>query len=342
MSRMSIDGNAGTTLNDQRAAEFRKSEDDERFLLEVNRLLHNRELPLYTDAAPEHPCLFVVGLPRSGTTLASQILAHGLEVGYVTNLAARFWLAPVHGLRLSRMVLGRRPPGSFQSLYAATPDPGDIHEFGYFWREWLRKRTFQEIVDSPQLEQHIDWRGLRNVVAAMQREAGSAMVFKNIHGGYHMRRLSEVLRAAVWLYVERDPCDVATSILDARTRYYGDRQAWWSYVPPEYPQLEKLPWDRQIAGQVSFLRRHYERQLSALPPQGTAVRVSFEELTGSPRDVVRAVADRVEAAFGHRLATTLERVPERFETRSHRSREAERRLFTDLLATYDASDAPGG
>ena len=72
----------------------------------LNEYLRPRELELYRDREIEHALVFVVGLPRSGTTLLTQVLAYCLDAGYVNNFAARFWLAPVHGLRLSRLMRG--------------------------------------------------------------------------------------------------------------------------------------------------------------------------------------------------------------------------------------------
>jgi ABC-type oligopeptide transport system ATPase subunit len=76
-----------------------------------------------------HAHEFIVGLPRSGTTLLSQLLAYSLDAGYTTNFAARFWLAPVHGLRLGRrggVVAGEdpRPPVATTPLDVERPDPG--------------------------------------------------------------------------------------------------------------------------------------------------------------------------------------------------------------------------
>ena len=39
----------------------------------------------YRDVGIDHPFVFVLGLPRSGTTLTSQLLAYCLDAGYVNN-----------------------------------------------------------------------------------------------------------------------------------------------------------------------------------------------------------------------------------------------------------------
>jgi len=97
-------------LYERRRGAYAKEPSDEEFLRRLNEDLAEREQALYADVGVERPVVFVVGLPRSGTTLLSQLLAYCLDAGYVTNVAARFWLAPVHGIRLSRLLAGDEPP----------------------------------------------------------------------------------------------------------------------------------------------------------------------------------------------------------------------------------------
>ena len=200
-----------------RRGSYAKDEGDEQFLQALNEDLHARELALYRDVDVEHPFVFVLGLPRSGTTLTSQLLAYCLDAGYIDNVAARFWLAPVHGIRLARLIAGGgHGETSFLSDHARTPGLADIHEFGYFWRHWLRKHTFDDVVEARAREGEIDWTGLRRTLANVQHELGKPFVAKNVLASYHLAKVREVLGPVVWVYVERDPLDVCISILEAR------------------------------------------------------------------------------------------------------------------------------
>jgi hypothetical protein len=44
---------------------------------------------------PEGPVFFIVGAPRSGTTLLLQTIINHYNLGYINNFIARFWEAPV-------------------------------------------------------------------------------------------------------------------------------------------------------------------------------------------------------------------------------------------------------
>jgi Sulfotransferase family len=311
-----------------RAAAYAKDAGDEAFLRSLNEDLRPAEEALYVDCEIEHPFVFVVGLPRSGTTLLSQVLAYCLDVGYVSNFAARFWLAPVHGLRLERILLGAERPAAFESDYARTSDPREIHEFGYFWRHWLRKESFADVVASPEVEDTLDWAGLKRTLANVQRELGKPYVGKNMLGAYHVERLSDVLEQVVWVVVERDPLDAAVSILDARRKHYDDPRSWWSYVPLEYDRLAALDEWEQIAGQVHYLSKLYERQLARLGDAGIHVR--YENLCADPRSVLVDVSARCKHLYGHEIPIVADPPP--FPVRSYDDRADDKARFAGLLA----------
>jgi LPS sulfotransferase NodH len=313
---------------------YAKDASGEEFLKELNEYLQPRELDLYRDRDVQHPFIFVVGLPRSGTTLLSQVLAYCADAGYVNNFAARFWLAPVHGIRLAKLIAGDERPTRFESDYARTKTLLDIHEFGYFWRFWLKKHTFDDVVHAADREDEIDWPGLKRTLLNMQHELAAPFVAKNMLGAYHMPKLRDVLEQVIFVYIERDPLDVCVSILDARRKYYSDPSEWWSYIPIEYPLLKDLDYWEQIAGQVHYLARFYERALAEVGP-ANVVEVAYEQLATDPASVLAAVADRAASTFDYRL-TLRQPSPPAFGFRRHEDREAEKERFARLLAGYRA------
>ena len=319
----------------QRQGTYVKAAGDEDFLEGLNAYLAPRERELYRDYEIEHPLIFVVGAPRSGTTLLSQLLAYCLDVGFIDNFAARFWLAPVHGIRLSKLIAGGPEPGAFESEYARTSRPTDIHEFGYFWRHWLSKHTFDDVVHAAEHENEIDWDGLRLTLANIQHELGRPLVAKNMLGAYHMPRLRRELGKVLFVCIERDPLDACVSILDARRKYYSDPAAWWSYVPVEYPLLKDLdPWE-QVAGQVHYLGAYYDRELAAVGADAT-IRVSYQELCSDPAGVLRRVASTAAGTYSCEVSIR-EQPPAAFPFRTYADRDADKARFADLLARFQAA-----
>jgi hypothetical protein len=323
-------------LYTERRGRYAKDAAGESFLEELNEYLRPREVELYGDHEIEHPFVFVVGLPRSATTLLSQVLAYCLDAAYVDNVAARFWLAPVHGIRLSRLLAGGAAGVTFESDYARTRSPHDIHEFGYFWRHWLKKETFDDVVHAREREDEIDWAGLRRTLANVQHEFGKPFVAKNMLGAYHLPRLRQVLGPVLYVYIERDRLDVCVSILDARRKYYDDPRTWWSYVPVEYPLLKDRDEWEQVAGQVHYLARFYERAFGEVG-EDCLVRVTYERLCRDPAAVLAAVQERAAETYGYGIGAR-QPPPAEFPFRIHGDRAADKERFSQLLGRFRAED----
>ena len=233
----------------------------------------------------DYPTVFVLGLPRSGTTLLYQLIAQCLNLGYVNNLVARFWLRPEYGIALSQAVLEPLQEASYQSDFGKTKGPHGPHEFSYFWHHWLKIKCVDDMIAYDCCNSKIDWSGLERVVRCMQAMFKSGVVLKAMHALNHMRAFGETFSMPLFVYVERDLSDVALSLLSARRAYYGRADTWWSLYPPNYHKLKTLPFDRQIAGQVHSLKKTHERMIKLVPPE-VILRVDYARICEKPDSVV--------------------------------------------------------
>lgn len=302
----------------ERSGAFKKDPREEQFLDRMNEALAPLDAEEYQDYPLEHPFFFVIGLPRSGTTFTTQFLAKAFGLSYVNNLAARFYRAPLQGIRLAEATLGTSIEPSFDSNYALTNNLGDIHEFGYFWRHWLYKGDLAAMERLQEDEARIDWAGLRRCLSTLQRHWGNASVFKNIFGSYHLPRLVEALEQKVMVvYIERDELDTAVSIYKAREKYYGPKnmEKWWSYTPPEVRELLDLNVYDQIAGQITYLKRFYQKSLKGLPAS-RVIRLSYAELMQDPHGRAQDIAQRTKQALAYNLPINPS-LPKAFELRKH-------------------------
>lgn len=234
----------------------------------------------YTEAEYKDifPNIFIFGLPRSGTTLLSQIVAATTNLGYINNLIARFWENPQYGVYLSRSLCLPREI-SFESLHAVTKKITDVHEFGYFWASLLHHTS------SPRLGENegemIDWNLLKNKVLSINHAFNSGVVYKNTLVGHYTRLFSHTFAHPFFLYIKRNKLDVAYSILTARKRRYGSIHEWWSMKPFEYDAIKDLDPYEQVAAQMYYLEKDYEGQVKGLD-QSRVLTIDYETLCHDP------------------------------------------------------------
>lgn len=322
--------NSFKNLNKYRKAEYHKDPAEESFLNRFNNSLQSLEKRLYSDAEVNYPFIFSFGPPRSGTTLITQLIAHCLDLGYISNFIARFWKAPVCGIRLSNQFFEDKSYSSFRSNYGSTEDLLDVHEFGYFWREWLKKDDFESIKRFQEQEKEINWEGLYEVLANMQSTFDKPMVFKNILGSYHLEKFRQVLDGQIlYVYIQRDSLDTAISILNARKKYYGDPTIWWSYVPPQIDRIKDQDYWTQIAGQVHFLNKFYNNQLSEID-NDHIVRVSYKDLCSDPGAVIDQIRNKYTKLTGEEI-DLKQKPPEGFKRRTYDNNDQLKKNFQEIF-----------
>jgi hypothetical protein len=267
---------------------FAKDPAEERFLERLNEILAPHAEADLLDLEELHPTLHVVGAPRSGTTLLHQVLASGLEIGYVNNLVAAFWQAPVYGIRLSRKLGLDELGSSFSSGFGRTDGIGEPHEFGYFWNDHLRYPDLSE--QAPGHEETIDWANLRRVLLNMAHASGRPMAFKPMLLVWHLERMAEVMPRTCYVWIRREQRQTALSLLAMRRALFGTLDEWASLRPGGSDWLaDEPPW-RQVAAQVVELERVLERAFARLGSE-SMLTLRYEELCASPRDVLARVRD---------------------------------------------------
>lgn len=269
------------------AAKYQKNAADEVFLETMNDALASAEESAYREMPEAYPTLLIVGVPRSGTTLISQLVSTHLNVGYINNLIAAFWQAPVTGIRLSKKLLGDFRDSSFASDFGRTHQLWEPHEFGYFWSKHLQRADMAE--PEPAAPNEINWMHLKTVLNNMCAAFDAPIVFKSMLPGWYLRDLSQLMNRLVVVRIRRDPIDNACSLLKLRQEYNGSVDNWGAIRPLEYTWLQHQSLEEQLLGQVYFVEAAHTQGLATIPSH-RVLETTYDELCDSPRVVLDAVS----------------------------------------------------
>ncbi len=277
------------------AAAFRKDPAEEEFLAHLNDILEPHEEASYLELDETLPTLHVIGVPRAGTTLVTQLVAAHLSVGCINNLIAAFWAAPCFGIRLSKKLLRSPVAPTYESRYGRTSGLHEPHEFGYFWARLLEYEDLSQ-PDERRLER-IDWGRLRRVLTNMCLVHGGPMVFKAPMLGWSIQQAQRSLRRACFVRIRRDPLQNALSLLRMREEFGGSRENWVSLRPREYNWLKDEPVAVQIAGQVLFTDAAISRQIDLVSGRNV-LDVHYEDVCASPGAFLERAAYLLNANGG--------------------------------------------
>lgn len=253
--------------------------------------------------APRYPVTFVVALPRAASTLFQQILASTTDIGYVSNLLARFWQAPSHGAALARSLRDPHFVSNFRSMYGNTTGPLEPAEWGWFWQRWLRLDGNEHYV---QRGKPPDLAGLARTLAAVENAFGAPLIFDNVFALANLDVLRRALPNVLAAYVRRDSRAVCKSILNARLERYGSLHAFYGHRPRTMDDLLRVADPvEQVVLQVKAIQAEIDETLRGFPP-GSVFTADYADLVSAPG----LVAERFAAFMaGHDVPLSLRPAP---------------------------------
>jgi hypothetical protein len=230
--------------------------------------------------------LFILGLPRSGTTLVYQYIVHRKHVAYFTNGVGRHSHAPCLTSFLQKR---RHPPyqSDFASEYGRSAGPMAPREAGAFWPRFFDIDAYQTLDDV----RPADVERLRRTIRCMQVLFDDApFVNKNVKHLLRIEALAAIFPRSHFLVVTRDLGEVALSVLRGRVRHSGGVEAWFSAKPRNIDALLSLPPVEQVAGQIEALQRSIADDLSPLDASRVH-RVVYEEFCARPETVFESLGE---------------------------------------------------
>ena len=234
--------------------------------------------------------VFIVGAPRTGTTLFYQILTNMLNVGYLSNLSNLFYHSLFSGMMLHDRIYGDRPHNNFTSDNGRTRGWINVNESGKFWYQWYPKDACS-LTDDVLYE--IDFSSMVNTVRNIQHRLKKPLVFKNQTNSQRVASLAKLFPDSVFIHVVRDPFPVAKSIIRQRKRFLGSVDNWYSIKPVNYEQIKDLDYVEQVVRQIHGVDRMIEHALQRLEPERW-MKVDYEDVRGSWPDAVAQAKDRLE------------------------------------------------
>ncbi len=258
--------------------------DFEAVLNSLNTGLLNCQSEVFVTNYQDQGSVHVIGAPRSGTTLLTQLMLSHLEVGYINNLTAAFYKSPVYGIRLSRQLLGEDYTSKLDSEYGRTKFIQEPHEFSYFWKLYLDYPDFlQRTYDK---NHRIDWKALKKTLYQMTLAYERPIVYKSFQYGFHAQEAVEKMPKTLFVHIERDLYQNAFSILKLRRAQFNNEEEWASIKPVQFDLLKNEDKYKQVIGQVLFLNFEYKKQL-ALVPEKNKFFINYSDLCKDPAQVIK-------------------------------------------------------
>jgi hypothetical protein len=276
----------------------------------ANRLCSRADAYAGADVEEEEVApLFVVGLPRSGTTLVYELIAQAFEVSYFSHMFDYTYGLPNVTTRLTSR-LTRNPEPKYESSYGRIPgffSPAENHTF---WMRWFPERSKLGHYVPGELMNDDLISSMNRAVGSITRISGRPYVFKDVYFTLSIPSLTKAFSRAKVVIVRRDLEAIAASLYKRRCELHKTL-SWWSIKPPfsdDYIGKEML---EQVAFQCVRTEQLMDRALSEVGSE-CCFSVSYSEVCNSPQHFIASLGDWL--GEGYRLRSVYD-LPESFEQR---------------------------
>jgi len=302
--------------------------------------------PIARPDAPEAPVaagveeppgpVFIVGAPRSGTTLLYQLLVNRFQFSYFSNFIARRLARPVAAALVQHRLFGTDVQSDYDSKYGATEGELGPSEAGEFWYRWFPRppRVYVRPGDTPIEARRELFQEIMGISAVTMRP----MLIKNTFNSMRIAALAETFPRASFIICRRNPLNIAQSLLKGRVDLHGNKRVWWSLPPKEIDQIaDHYPWD-QVAEQVHYIYSQIEEDRGRIGPD-RFFSIDYARFCQDPGQVMDEIG-RFLRKRGHSLRDRSLDLPPGFKESSDiKINETDYRLIEDRLVELGELEA---
>jgi hypothetical protein len=280
---------------------------------------------------------FIVGPPRSGSTLTMQLITWSIPTSYFSNMMTAAWRTLGYPLPFTIAKIGKwlrvlQKSPIYQSHEGNIKGPSHSTEGTYVWEYWFgTKRAPYEPNDlsADQIKQ------IYQAVAATERTFNLPFVNKTINLSLRIRALAKIFPSALFLQIMRNPIDIAQSIYKIRSGkpdfgYFGAR-------PKECKTESGKNLIEQVCEQVYYIEKSIAFERAAVG-ESRFKTVFYKNICENPLGELQKIADHM-CAHGAPAEVTRS-VPAFFKYSTGRKiGEKEYHTMCNLLAELYSKDA---
>lgn len=254
--------------------------------------LESKKIEYYSSMELKHQPVFIIGAPRTGSTILYQTITNQLDVLYIDNLICILNNNLFFGFWLSDKIFHQKPHNCFESKLGNTKGCGwrAPSECGGFWYRWLPKN--KHVVEVGEYtEQTV--KQIRSEIAAVINYYDKPLVINNNNAALRLELLKEIFPDAKYIVADRDPIFVAQSLLLARKEIYGDFTRWWSMKPRNYSELVIKSPASQVVCQHYFINKQMYHDLSSLVDSAKWLRIEYSDLSSQKKLIIEKVKELI-------------------------------------------------
>ena len=275
------------------------------------------------DTPLKHRPIFLLGAPRSGSTLIYQAITDAFDVAYLSNCHCHFHGSPALTEKFFRP-LKRKKASDYTSYHGRTDGWAAPSECGEWWYRFFRREPPYVTLNDVDKKKMIHF---RRSLLSLTEAASKPVVFKNLYVTLRLEPVTKYIPEALFIIIKRNELDNAHSILAGRLNTLGNYESWWSVPPQNVDQLKKLTPPQQAVEQIRAVNNLIKDSIDqGAIKQHNVLILEYEKFCSDTNDVV----NKIENFLTSNEVTMRRRfdIPRSFSV--NHSIHIEKKLYTQL------------
>ncbi|MFK7821266.1 MAG: sulfotransferase [Planctomycetaceae bacterium] len=229
------------------------------------------------------PILLIVGPPRSGTTVLYQLLADALETTWFPNVSEMFPRSPITASRV--LAFKRNKSRRLRSFYGQTPGLSAPNDAFQIWNRWLGENRYEPDLLSETSKHMLQF------LAAWTNMFNKPLLNKNNRNTFCLPQLHDAIPTAHFVILQRNPADIARSLIRAREFVQGEKHGPWGLASQSNHANDPLGYVDDVCEQVRLINERISTAKQTLNVDRLTC-CSYEELCDDPTTLVESIAFR--------------------------------------------------
>ncbi len=247
-----------------------------------NNWLHKKDLK-YLDL---YPPVFIIGPPRSGTTVLYQLLCKHTNFSYINNFIGDWYRIPILAAKAHITLFQDGDELELNSNFGKSKNHYGPNEFGEFWYKYFSKTHFFKYQNNKTTDK------LKMEIAAITKIYEKPLILKNVVNSMRIEPLSDIFNNSTFIVIKRDKLDNAQSILNARISLHNNKNHQWSVTTPSMRDNPGLPFYKDIINQLDDIQLNIESALKRLG-NDKFIFIEYENLCDNTPKVLKSILQKL-------------------------------------------------
>lgn len=228
--------------------------------------------------------VFIVGGPRTGSTLLYQILSDVFSLSYISNLTNDFFCeTPILGILATE---NSKYSINYRSSFGKTKEIFGTSEGSAVLMQWFGGGHPSELKSSDFIESKINH--CISTMLSVFNITKKDLIIKNPWNSFRIKSIQKNIPNAKFVWIKRDIVSAASSDLEARYITKNNPYEWNSATPRNLEVLMSKGYIEQVVENQYEFSRSIKEQFSFVSERNK-ISICYEDLVVSPLRVVKVL-----------------------------------------------------